>query len=363
MSLDRRAALNEQISQEAAEWLVEIRTGEVDSAGRREFDAWLRASPEHIRAFIEMVAVWHEGGAIDPRRQLDVEEIIARAQGEQDIAGLMPFTVAHAARESVRSRRGRLPLWAVAAGLSVAVLAAVLILDQGRPRPITFATEAGVRRTLLLPDGSKALLDSKSQLRVSYTSATRTVELLQGQALFSVVKDPRRPFLVEAGRAVVRDVGTVFDVNRLGDGTVVTVIEGRVAVRTRSTAANGGASLSGRGPVQPIYLTAGERLDMHIGSPSAGPVHVDTTSETAWTHGQVVLDSATLAEVAQVFNRYSARRLVAQDLGQEPLRLSGVFSTNPDFIVGYLRARPDVVMTETDSEIDIVRNPTRDAAH
>ena len=365
MSLERHTGLNEQISQEAAEWLVEIRTGEVDSAGRRKFDAWLRASPEHIRAFIEMVAVWHEGGAIDPRRQLDVEEIIARAQGEQDIAGLMPFPVAHAARESVRSRRGRLSLWAVAAGLSVAVLAAALILDQDRPRPITFATDAGVRRSLLLPDGSTALLDSKSRLRVSYTSATRTVELLQGQALFSVVKNPRRPFLVEAGHTVVRDVGTVFDVNRLGDGAVVTVLEGRVAVRMPSAAADGGAiaSLPDSGPVQPIYLTAGEQLDVHIGLPSTRPIHVDTRSETAWTHGQVVLESATLPEVAQVFNRYSARRLVAKDLGKEPLHLSGVFSTNPDFIVGYLRARPDVVMTETDSEIDIVRNPTRDAAH
>ncbi|MDE2449592.1 MAG: DUF4880 domain-containing protein [Gammaproteobacteria bacterium] len=39
MSLERRTGLNEQISQEAAEWLVELRTGEVDSAGRREFDA------------------------------------------------------------------------------------------------------------------------------------------------------------------------------------------------------------------------------------------------------------------------------------------------------------------------------------
>lgn len=363
MSPERRTGLNEQISQEAAEWLVEIRTGEVDSAGRREFDAWLRASPEHIRAFIEMVAVWHEGGAIDPRRQLDVEEIIARAQGEQDVTALMPLAVAHASQESVRSRRGPFSLWAVAASLSVVVLAAVLVLVQGRHRAITFATDAGVRRSLLLPDGSKALLDSKSRLRVSYTSATRTVELVQGQALFSVVKNPRRPFLVQAGRAVVRDVGTVFDVNRLGDGTVVTVIEGRVAVRTRSTAANGGASPPGPGPVQPVYLTAGEQLNVHIGAPSAGPIHVDTSSETAWTHGQVVLESATLAEVAQVFNRYSARRLVAQDLGHEQLHLSGVFSTNPDFIVGYLRARPDVVMTETDSEIDIVRNPARDAAH
>jgi hypothetical protein len=39
------------------------------------------------------------------------------------------------------------------------------------------------------------------------------------------------------------------------------------------------------------------------------------------------------------------------------LRLSGVFVTNPDFLLRYLRERPDIAITETDSEIDIIRNP------
>lgn len=94
---------------------------------------------------------------------------------------------------------------------------------------------------------------------------------------------------------------------------------------------------------------------MHVGHASPRPRRVDVGSETAWTHGEVVLESATLAEVVQVFNRYSARELVAEDLGN----LSGVFSTDPDFLIRYLRGRPDVVVTETDSATHIVRNPAR----
>jgi transmembrane sensor len=344
MSLESGISLNDQISEEAARWLVEFRTGEVDPPGRRDFDAWLRASPEHIRAFIEMAALWHEGEAIDPRRELDVEAILARAESEPHVIELTPTpgTSARGAAASARSRRVRAAGWAVAAGLLLAGISTVLILRSAPPRALTYATEVGARRSIVLPDGSKVLLDSKSRLQVSYTAAARNVDLLEGQALFEVVKNPQRPFLVRAGNALVRDVGTVFDVNRIGDGTIVTVVEGRVAVTT---------------PSQPLYLSAGEQLDVHLGRLSLRPIRVDTSAETAWTDGEVVLQSATLAEVTQVFNRYSAHRLVARDLGRKPLRLSGVFSTDPNFLLRYLRSRADIAVTENGSEIDIVRKP------
>jgi transmembrane sensor len=352
MSLDVRTSLNDQISQEAAEWLVEFRSGDVGAAGQREFDAWLRASPEHIRAFIEMAALWHEGGGIDPRRELDLEAIIARARSEERIAELSSAqgagdrgTVAReAGAKRRRNRGGRAAGWAIAAGVVAAVVATSLLLRSGLPSPQTYITGVGETRSVLLPDGSKVLLDSKSRLRVSYTAAVRNVELLQGQALFDVVRNPRRPFLVLAGDALVRDLGTVFDVNRLGPGTVVTVLEGRVAIPTS---------------LQPIYLSAGQQVEVDVGHFPPQPIHVDISSETAWTHGEVVLDSATLTEVAQLFNRYSTRKLVAQDRGAKPLRLSGVFKTNPKFLMRYLRSRPDIAVTESDSEIDIVRSASR----
>lgn len=349
MSLDARTSLNDQISREAAEWLVEFRSGDVDAAGQREFDAWLRASPEHIRAFIEMAALWHEGGGIDPRRELDLEAIIALARSEQRIAELSPAQDAGdrgtAARDAGAERRwGRTAGWALAAGVLAAAVAATLLLRSGLPSQKTYFTGVGETRPILLPDGSKVLLDSKSRLRVSYTAAARNVELLQGQALFDVVRNPRRPFRVLAGDALVRDLGTVFDVNRLGRGTVVTVLEGRVAIPTS---------------LQPIYLSAGEQVQVDVGHFPPRPIQVDISSETAWTHGQVVLDSATLTQVAQLFDRYSARKLVAHDRGAKPLRLSGVFSTNPKFLMRYLRSRPDIAVTETGSEIDIVRSASR----
>ncbi len=393
MSVEKRNGPNGQIVVEAAEWLVEFRAGDIDSAGRRDFDAWLRASPEHIRAFLEMALLWDESGAIDAQRRIDVEALIARAQSESNVIALNPAAAADGppgltapggrtgaagdgARGSAgRARSGRSVKWAAAAGLLAAGLTAALMVVSGHFGSPTYTTGVGAQRSIRLDDGSTVLLDSRSRLRVSFTAATREVYLLRGQALFDVVKNPRRPFLVRAGNAVVRDLGTVFDVNRRTDATVVTVVEGRVAVAVPSATASGmSATFRSREPSSPgrpapnragasaalpIVLSGGEQLDLRVGELMPRPTRVDVGIVTAWTHGQVVLQSATLQQVAQVFNRYSKRKLVAQDFGRHPLRLSGVFTTNPDFLIQYLSERPDIVVTETPSQIDIVRRPVK----
>lgn len=394
MSLNVNTSVNDQISREAAEWLVEFRTGDVHPAGRRDFDSWLRASPEHIRAFIEMAALWHGSGAIDPLCQLDVDAIVARARRGETIAelaaspGLLTaFSTSSpgaalrsagdgAAEGNVKGRRGLSPLWLAASSLLVAGLAVTFTLRSRLFSPPTYSTGVREHRSVILPDGSRVLLDSSSRLRVAYTAAARTVDLLQGQALFSVLRNARRPFLVNVGGAVIRDVGTEFDVNRRGEATIVTVVEGRIAIKSPPAAgqdcdysrlvdfgAGPRATPAGNGrcgrSTEPVYLSAGEQFNVNVGHLSLPPVRVDTSSVTAWEHGQIVLDSASLVEVAQVFSRYSTRRLVAEDLGQTPLRLSGVFTANPDFLIRYLRERPDVVVTETDSEIAIVRHETK----
>ena len=106
-----------------------------------------------------------------------------------------------------------------------------------------------------------------------------------------------------------------------------------------------------------VYLSAGEGIDVTQGA-SHTPVHTNVGSATAWTQGRVILQSATLEEVAEEFNRYSTRRLITEDHGATPLRLSGVFSTDPDFLIGYLHERPDIQVRETTTEIHIVRTGT-----
>src|SRR6186713_3594905 len=66
--------LNAQISEEAAEWFVEFRTGEATAAERAHFDAWVRSSPEHLRAYLEIAAIWNESQALESRGSLSLDD-------------------------------------------------------------------------------------------------------------------------------------------------------------------------------------------------------------------------------------------------------------------------------------------------
>jgi len=110
------------------------------------------------------------------------------------------------------------------------------------------------------------------------------------------------------------------------------------------------------GAVDKILLSAGEQLEIDTGAPSSAPRRANVSSATAWTQGQLVLESASLSKVADEFNRYSSRKLVAIDHGASPLHLSGVFATDPDFLIHYLRSQLGLEVRETDTEILIIRN-------
>ena len=380
MSNTEGIGFNRQVNEEAARWFVEFRSGDLDASGRRAFDAWVRTSPEHLQAFMEVAALWSHPAALDPQRQFSIEELLASARKEADVIPLS--RPGEPVGRSVGKSR-----WVRVTAATAAVLFIVGSLVTWRMfvAQQTYGTQVGEQRSLRLSDGSTVTLNSRSRARIEFTDTTRAVELLEGEALFRVAKDALRPFVVRADGTIVRAVGTAFDVNKRNRGTVVTVVEGRVAVflpaEQRGTRSNARAvpETPTRPPAPPaqrevtgdagaaeeadgervgeVYLSAGEGIDVTRGAPHT-PVQTNVGSATAWMQGRVILQSATLEEVAEEFNRYSTRRIIAEDHGATPFRLSGVFSTDPDFLIRYLHERADIQVRETTTEIHIVRTGT-----
>lgn len=83
----------------------------------------------------------------------------------------------------------------------------------------------GAQRELVLADGSQVLLDSGSRLQIERHLRSRQLELLEGQARFTVVHADA-PFIVHSQGVRVRDIGTVFDVRSDVRGVRVGVLEG-----------------------------------------------------------------------------------------------------------------------------------------
>jgi len=338
-------SFNDQINDEAAHWFIELRGGELDEAGRRAFDAWVRASPEHLRAFLQLTALWSHSASLDLHERFPTEALIASAR---EVTNVIPLT---RGRVVARPRRGR--RIGLAAAVCAGLVAGALVTWFVSLERQTYSTEVGEQRSLRLADGSTVSLNSRSRARIAFSDSTRTVDLLEGEALFRVAQDASRPFIVRAEGTVVRAVGTAFDVDKRSRGAVVTVLEGRVAVLPAGVPAGRGPIRVQSGEDRSVQLSAGDQMDTAAGL--SQPTRANVNAATAWMQGRVILQSATLEEVAERFNRYSQRRLVAEDHGHAPFRLSGVFSTDPDFLIRYLRERPDIQVHESAAEIRIIR--------
>jgi transmembrane sensor len=158
------------------------------------------------------------------------------------------------------------------------------------------------------------------------------VILEQGEAHFKVTHNALRPFRVEAGNGVIRDLGTEFDVYKRPDAVQITLIEGKVDVGDLRGAVSGAQS------AKSVELNAGEQISVIDGGLSqVGRANIPKA--TAWLQGLLIFDQERLADAVAEVNRYSAVKLLVVDPRLADLRISGVFHTgNTQSFLNALRA-------------------------
>jgi transmembrane sensor len=412
MSQRPRSEVRTDIISEATTWFVDLNEDPQNHSTREAFDRWLRRSPEHVHAFLQVSAHWEENTPGPGATVESVDELIALAQTETNIIRL-PHQAApqhdvvsdvvgdahHASKANDRPpdspRRHR-------AGRSF-VLAASILLALAAGGVVwryfftgVYSTGVGEQYAITLADGSTVELNALSRVRVRYTGLERRVELLEGQALFRVARDKLRPFRVQSVDAQVRAVGTQFDVYRKESGTTVTVVEGSVAVvpvlpptgaiessrsanrpsrethetalentgvhnpgtSSRSIGAGSSDVSAGEHSHDEVYLVAGEQLtvEAHVAN-AAGPFspqHADVKAVTAWTDHRLIFKDTPLAEVVTEFNRHSRRPLVITDPAIAATRISGAFSSSdPAALLLFLSEVGSYSVHETSSAIEI----------
>jgi transmembrane sensor len=338
---------------EASEWFIDFRAGDVNGEARLRFIEWLRRSPEHIQAYLEVSGVWSELPSSDPEGRFDIASLIAGARSESDVIPLSrlsprPPPAAPAAEPRAFRRFMRRPVLAAAAlALLASMTALFLMINRDTAR--SYATGIGEQRTIQLVDGSTVELNSRSKVTVRLTDRRRDVALIEGQALFRVAKDKQRTFVVRAGEAQVRAVGTEFDVYRKQTETVVTVVEGRVETYPGSDGAGAAA----------IVLSAGEQLTV-LPHTVTKPMRADTVAATAWVQKRLIFEETPLSEVAEEFNRYNRRPLAIDDLELQKLKISGIYSsTDPASLINFLRNQNSVRVIETENQVRVVRRDAR----
>jgi len=318
------------IREHAAEWFLRLHALDLNVAERFAYLQWLKASPAHITETLEICRLY---SVLYPmKKQLFFTN-------EDEISNVIALAARDQLQQPTRTRSSwHVRVLAVAAAIGLVLVGGTMMTRAWLES--TIETQASEWRSMTLNDGSFVSVGPRTELRDRFGNQQRLLSLSRGAALFQVAKDPSRPFIVEAGLAVVRATGTRFAVDRREHDVIVTVEEGTVVVG------------DGQGRAGAVSLTAAEQLTVSGAWP---PViqHVDAARKLAWSNRHLVFDHDTVASAVGDFNRLNRVQLIVDPtLGSEQVR--GVFHADDpaSFAETIAKARKGIVVRESR---DIIR--------
>lgn len=279
-------------SREATDWLILLQDSPEDADLLRRFGAWKAASSSHAEAW---AVTQHAAG------------VIASAQP----------AYAQAWRENprpsyLRSHAKRLG-WAGAAAFAVFVLA-LSVPDALLRLRADYVTGTAEIRSVELDDGSQVVLAPHSAVAVTYTPNERRVNLLSGEAYFTVTHSAQRPFRVAAGDMEATDLGTEFEIRRNARKASVAVREGIVHVAYR-----------GQGKPVSETLHAGQAIDVDWDRGAARRAEAPGLI-APWRNHQIVALDRPMGEIIDELRPYFRGTILVMDDSLTKRPVTGVYN-------------------------------------
>ena len=223
------------------------------------------------------------------------------------------FLAAHADKLHAPGRTTVRRTWSYALATALAVMAIGFFLFSRESRKQTVIPVAENIRTVILPDGTEAILAPGATLafrRHGFGRRDRTVQL-EGQSFFNVTLDKDHPFEISAGQGFVRVLGTRFQVSTDSSGAAVDVVDGSVLFSAK-TAENG------------LVLTRGMHAELPAGAPCPILAEPSTPNPAAWATHTFIYDDTPLDDVLQELSVHFGCTLSTDASGR---RLTGEFDS------------------------------------
>lgn len=329
------------IYEEASLWVTRLERG-LSDAETENLRQWLSLNPKHKDCLLEMANLW------DRMDRLSVlSELFDRPAAQ---AAEQSATKHKANRNSNRNHnRTSIRNWAVAASVALLAIAFSLLLpitqmqtpSSGSENVQTahknstlkqetsntlYETGIGAHSTVNLPDGTKMLLNTDTQVSVTYSDHQRLLVLQKGELMVEVAHDKSRPLRVQVGSKLVEAVGTAFNVYRKDEQNFdVIVTEGRVQVKpVADNAANSPIDLK-TAAIQ--ELGRGEKMSVRASLPTA----IETIAAAiiqdrlSWRDGNVVFRGETLQDALNELSRYTPDNFKIVDSRINDLRIAGLY--------------------------------------
>ncbi|NMR24448.1 hypothetical protein HH219_02590 [Pseudoalteromonas sp. NEC-BIFX-2020_015] len=298
------------IEEQAADWLLLLEEKN-STEYPKALNDWLAQSKLHSDIFYKMQQLWQLSAQLDTtyvtEQLADIESIsiVTPSEKKQPLTRyfaiaaafcLLSFTIFINTDRPVRQ------------SIAVTTKTSPAINIQNE----FFQTAINEHKSITLADNSRVNLGANSQLAVRYSDTFRELTLYQGEALFSVSKDKRRPFIVRHQQSQVEALGTVFNVRANPSSIRVDVLEGVVSVAQQHI----------------IKLTQGQAAEV---TKTGAVIHSRALGDNLmmdWQQGRLVYQNARLGDVLNDVARYSDLQITLDNQELAQLTYNGTLLTS-----------------------------------
>lgn len=208
---------------------------------------------------------------------------------------------------------------AAAITLILGVSAAVLYITRtSRSEYVVLSTgEKDAVKEISLPGGNRVWLNRNSKLSYKAKPDDNTKNIkLSGEAYFDIIHDPSHPFIIDAGKATIKVIGTTFNVITSNPQKEVEVFveSGNVLLST----------VSGKDVVlEPGYIGKADNK-------SAIKILNNNKNYLAWKTGLLVYEDTPLNEVLHDLNRVYGINITVEDPSILDYRITSTFDKDPE---------------------------------
>jgi ferric-dicitrate binding protein FerR (iron transport regulator) len=223
-------------------------------------------------------------------------------------------------------------------------------LPAGKGREVQYETtivENGKRLTLSLSDGSEIILDSGSKIKYPLSFHETRDVYLEGEAFFKVKHDSERPFHVYANHALIKVLGTQFNVRVWNENPQVSV-----------TVAVGNVSLqnSNLDNAEPVLLTKGKQSKVSEHAHASHPIDVDPDMYTNWINNEIHFENASLQEIiAQLQRWYNYEFLIKDTLLEKQRMTVHIEKSNVPEVIELIGMITDTEIIQEGKKIQLIK--------
>lgn len=284
-----------------------------------EVENWINSSPENLKVSEEVYSIFLATKALKTKHDVDTERAYKKVESK------INRHILHRINNC---------LIRLAAVLFIPLLITTFFITNksecSSRQMISLKTLPGMTAKATLPDGTIVSLNSGSTLSYPsvFNGSLRQVSM-SGEIYFKVKKDTK-PFIVSLPHnSQIEVLGTSFNVDAYKQRPMITttLVEGKINFSSKS-----------KEDSQNVILRCNKRLIYNSNTHTISVNKTSCRSETAWTNGQIILESTPFEEVLYILEKRYNVSFVVKDKSLYRNVFTGTFyNQNIEEILDYFR--------------------------